>query len=263
MRFAAALRALPTTFVIYVIEALCAAFAALPSALELGRLGLPARWDKTSQALLLEGLLERAAVGRAALVSLGLALLVIVLLGPWLQMSWLAAVAAPRSVGSALAVGLVRSGRACAVSLLVALGGVCACLPFAALVYGTHLLLQEASVRTHDLGVAAAALPLALALPLVFVWHDLARARALNRRALASVRSGFRALGLGTALSALVLLGGGLLLSVSIAGLVGTLDLPRPLAVVVLQGAAFARLFLRSCWLARVVPDHAHALGEE
>ena len=138
-----------------------------------------------------------------------------------------------------------------------------ACVPLGLLVYATHVLLHDASARTHDLSVAASALPLALVALLTMVWHDLARARALHERAFASARSSLRALGPRAVVRALFLLGGGLSLTVCAASLVGSSGTSRLVGVLVLQGAAFARLFLRSCWLACILPEHAQAFDEE
>lgn len=258
-----ALRALPFTFVIYVIEAVLATFVALPSGLEIAGQLRTSSWDRAQWALLLDRLPALLAAmrmsGFAALVLLG----VLLVLSAWLQMSWLASLDELMTPLRALARGARLIVRAWLVSLLVVALLLLLCLPFGLMAYSVHSgLAGSTDARFHDLALASALVPL---LPLWLfghTLHDLARARALYRGALDGVVQGFRhALRPRVLLRSLSLwaLGTGLvLLAHALAYLTGG-AFRFVITVVLVQSALLARLVVRSVWLARaltcVLPD--------
>jgi hypothetical protein len=250
-----ALGALPFTFFIYVLEALLATFSALPLGIELSRLLGASSWDATQTALLVSsgpvlwsGL--RVTAGSAAL-SLGLLLL----LSPWLQMSWLSALYDPRPTPVVLVRGARLILRACWVSLLVGAFAALASAPFLLAAYYVHRgLMHSTDARFHDLallGTLAPVLWIALLAQLVI---DLARASALRLGGWWSVRAGLRsALRPSIQLRALTLcsLGYGMVLLASFVSSRAA-ELPGRvlLTVTALQSALLARAFFRSWWLA-------------
>ena len=256
---ALARRALPMTFVIYGIEALLGLYAVLPGALELApALALALGDDGLVEALGLETLLDLAGVARVSLRALGLAGLAVLVLGPWLQMSWLSALAQRGSVQSAFAAGARLTPRAWLVSLWVLLLAALCVAPVLGAAYGVHRwLAAPVAARTHDIVLAGV---LALLLPILciaHVLHDVARARALHLRATRSALGGLRlalrprmcsraALAWGFGIGALALATwAGPHLSGSRTASLTTLSL--------LQSALLARLFARSWWLACAV----------
>ena len=250
--FARARRALPITFAIYVLEAVLAAVAALPSAVELRRI-VPARLARDlDAALLLDGLGELAAVLRVLRMELGLSLLMTALLGAWLQMAWFASMRRELTFTTALLEGAQRAGRALRVSGLVVALFVLLALPFVGVGYLAHRRLQ-ADARTHDLALVGALAPLLALGFLAYVLHDLARANALSRGAFASVRRALSRLRRPrvVAYALAFAIGGGLLLSV---GQLAAAALPEGLAALsigalLLQLSVLGRLYLRSLWL--------------
>jgi hypothetical protein len=259
-RFAATMRALPVTFVVYVIEACSALLLSMPLGLELlddGRATLSHALGRAAWLDLLPSLMPALRVhGTSTLLHVGLLLL----LAPWLQMAWLSALAQPMGVGRALAEGARLYLRAWLVTLWVVLLASLGSVPFLVAASVIERLLSEGDARVHDLLLSAACLPLLLVLWWAHVLHDLARARALTHGAWSSVRSS-----LGPALQPRVQLPGLLLAGLALAtqaavwALVGrrTLDPYLP-ALALLQLACLLGLFLRSLWLA-----HALACAEQ
>jgi hypothetical protein len=259
-----ALRALPFTFVVYVLQALLASFVALPGGLELARQLRASSWDRLQWALLLEKLPELGAIVRSSALSGLVALVVVLVLGPWLQMSWLCALDQLSTPLRALARGARVTARAWLVSLLVLLVFALGCAPFLLIAYSVHHgLASSTDARFHDLTLAAVLAPLLLVALFAHTLHDLARARALYRGALNGLLLGLRA-----ALSPRMLsrslgmwLLGALLVLLSHA-LVSLADGPFRfvVTVAVLQSALLARLFVRSLWLGSaltcMLPDH-------
>jgi hypothetical protein len=258
-------RALPFTFAIYVLEAVPASFVALPAGVELEKQLRASSWDASQWALLLETLPELAALARTALLSSALSSLLLLLLGPWLQMSWLASLDQPTTVLFAVSRGGALVLRACFASVLVALVVALASAPFLALAYTLHDgLAHSTDAKFHDLMLCLALAPL---VPLALVGHtlhDLTRAGALHGGAVRALRLGLRAvvrwrvllrsLGFG-------LLGLGLVLgSQAMAHHAGG-SFRFLLGATVLQSALLGRLFVRSAWLATaltcVAPTHA------
>jgi hypothetical protein len=139
------------------------------------------------------------------------------------------------------------------VSLWVALGSCLALAPIAASAFGLRSWLAGSpNDRVHDLALlacAAAALP---CLAIAWIWHDLARARALSEGAFTSARRSLpAALRPALWLRALLWSGAGWG-SVWVAELVSrrALGSAAPIAVALLQAASLARLWLRGAWLA-------------
>ncbi|MDB4973404.1 MAG: hypothetical protein JWN48_1745 [Myxococcaceae bacterium] len=244
-------RALPFTFLLYVFEAALATLFALPLGLEATRKLLGSSWDRTQVALALDGLVDLAPALRVGLGSGLLALSLLGLLSPWLQMSWYAALADSRTPLRALSDGARLLLRAWWVTLFVALAWLLAAAPFLGLAYALHDGLRGATdARFHDLAVLAALAPLLPLLLLALLLHDLARARALRFGALASVLCALRvALRPSVQLRSLglTLLGYG---AVWLAEALSSAAFSIALTVMLLQSALLARLFLRSLWLA-------------
>ena len=267
---ALALRALPFTFVVYVLQALLASFVALPGGLEIARQLRASSWDRLQWALLLDKLFELAALVRSAALSGLIAVVVLLVLGPWLQMSWLSALDQLSSPLRALARGARVTVRAWLVSLSVLLVFALACAPFLLIAYSVHVGLERSTdARFHDLTVLAVLSPLLPVALFIHTLHDLARARALYRGPLDSLVQGLRAaLSLRLLLRSLGLWLLGALLVVGSQALVSLLDGPFRFVVTValLQSALLARQFVRSVWLAAaltcVLPDHGPLAGQ-
>jgi hypothetical protein len=259
-----ALRALPFTFVVYVLQALLASFVALPGGLELTRQLRASSWDRLQWALLLDRLSEIGAIARSSALSGLIALVVLLVLGPWLHMSWLCALDQLNSPLRALARGARVTARAWLVSLLVLLVLALCCAPCLLIAYWVHSgLASSTDARFHDLCLAAVLSPLLPIALFAHTLHDLARARALYRGALEGLLQGLRAalsprlllrsLGLWLLGTLLVLL------SHALVSLVGG-PFRFVVTVALLQSALLARQFVRSLWLGAaltcMLPDH-------
>jgi hypothetical protein len=263
----ASARALPMCFVIYATEAALALIASLPFALELAR-DAPLGRDPSAQAEWLERLVHLGSAARVSGTSAALVLAPLLLLSPWLQLAWFSSLARGEPLGSSLATGARLWPRACMVSLWVALGLCLTLTPIAAGGFGLwRWLARHPNDRVHDLALlacAAAALP---CLALAWIWHDLARARALSEGAFTSARRSLPA-----ALRPALWLRAGLWSGAGWAA-VGVAELATwrgpgaaaPLAVALLQAASLARLWLRGAWLADALAcaDSASASGAD
>lgn len=254
---AAAARALPLTFTVYVVEALLTTAASLPVLRESAQELALSPWDASARALVLDRLWELAAVLRGGALEAAILLGVLGLLGPWLQMSWLSALRAPRDLSRALAEGARRTPRALGVSALVLALCLVLAAPSALLAWLAHRKLEASlSARSHDLALAAALAPAALVALLAPTFHDLARAAALAQRPLRSVRSALRLV-----LSARVLLpaalafllGHAFVLVAQRAAAALSGEVGWALGTAALQSALLARLWLRSLWLAHAL----------
>jgi hypothetical protein len=194
---------------------------------------------------------------------------VLLVLGPWLQMSWLASLDDLCTPLRALARGARVTVRAWLVSFLVLLVLVLGCAPFLLIAYSVHVGLESTTdARFHDLTLALVLSPLVPVVLFAHTLHDLARARALYRGALdalvrglrvaLSVRLLLRSLGLWLLGTALVL--AAQLLAVWVDG-----SFRFVITVAALQSALLGRLFVRSIWLgdalACVLPDHGPLAG--
>lgn len=265
-----ALRALPFTFVIYVLQALLASFVALPSGIELARALRASSWDRVHWARLLDALPELAALTRGGALSALIAAVVLLVLGPWLQMSWLAALDDLCTPLRALARGARVTVRAWLVSLLVLLVLVLGCAPFLLIAYSVHVGLESTTdARFHDLTLALVLAPLLPVVLFAHTLHDLARARALYRGVLDALVRGLRvALSVRLLLRSLGLwlLGTALVLSAQLLASWVDGSFRFLVTVAALQTALLGRLFVRSIWLgdalACVLPDHGPTAGQ-
>lgn len=251
-RTAAALRALPVTFVVYMLEAGLALLMALPLGLELLDDGRASLSTSVGRAVSLDravSLLPALHVqATASLLHLGLLLL----LAPWLQMAWLHALARPSSVGRALAQGAHLYLRAWLVTLWVAVLAALASAPFLVAASLVERMLADGDARLHDALLAGVCLPLVLVLWLAHVLHDLGRARALSHGAWASLRGSLgMAFRLRAQLPALLFAGLGSAAHAAAWLLIarGTFGSSIP-SVALLQLACLLGLFARSGWLA-------------
>ncbi|MDB4990258.1 MAG: hypothetical protein JWN04_5436 [Myxococcaceae bacterium] len=253
---ARAVRALPFSFALYVFEATLAALCALPFSLEsLHALG-GTSWTASQVALALDSVTTLAPALRVASGSTLLALALLALLSPWLQMSWYAALSDPLNPLRALGQGARLVLRACIVTVWIWLLALLAALPFLILAAFVHSgLAASTDARFHDLALLGTLAPLAPIALLAWVIHDLARARALRFGALHSTLRALR-VGLRPALltRALLLSATGYAVVVLVqwqsAGIPAGSSLRFLLTVSALQCALLARLFLRSLWLA-------------
>lgn len=264
-----ALRALPFTFVVYVLQALLASFVALPSGIELARALRASSWDRVHWARLLDALPELSALTRGGALSALIATVVLLVLGPWLHMSWLAALDDLSTPLRALARGARVTVRAWWVSLLVLLVLVLGCAPFLLIAYSVHVGLESTTdARFHDLTLALVLSPLVPVVLFAHTLHDLARARALYRGALDAVVRGLRvALSVRLLLRSLGLwlLGTALVLAAQLLSAWVDGSFRFLITVAALQTALLGRLFVRSIWLgdalACVLPDHGPLAG--
>ncbi|HEX5661292.1 MAG TPA: hypothetical protein VFX59_29085 [Polyangiales bacterium] len=242
------LRALPVTFLIFVIEALFAAFASWPNGVELTA-------KLSSLSLDPSALRELGAIAKGFARGHGLAVLAMLVLAPWLHMSWLIMLSEPQSPARALARGVGRVPRAWLIALVLLVMFALCGLPFVGLAYGVTRSLSDApDARRHDLALAGALLPL---IPLAFYFHvanDLARAAALEVRTLRSIFRGLR-----TALrpTAFLAASGAALVGVllPLAAHASSWQLGVLPATMLLQSVLFMRLVVRAAWL-----GHALAL---
>jgi hypothetical protein len=242
------LRALPITFLIYVLEALFAVFASWPSGVE-----LVARLSSLS--LDPSALRELGAVARGVGRGHGLALLAVLVLAPWLQMSWLLMLSEPQSPLRALARGVRSVPRAWLITLGLAFVFVLSAVPFVGAAFAVvHTLGDDPDARRHDLALAAVLLPL---VPLAFYFHaasDLARAATLEQRAWRSIWRGLRAALRPSAFFAA--LGASLVgVALPLAAHGSSWQLGAVPATMLLQSVLFVRLVVRAAWL-----GHALAL---
>lgn len=247
----AALRALPLTFVIYIVEAVFALYCALPLSMELGADARATLTTAIGRAVWLDRALELLPAlrlsGRSGLLSLAS----LVLLSPLLQMAWFSSMQPAFGAMRALEQGLRLYLRAVTVSLLCALVGALLLLPWAGAAWlADALLAAPARARLHDCTLGVLLSPTCLVLVYAWLVHDLARARALRVGPFAAV-----ALALRAALRARVLLSALVLLLASFA--LRALQLYASqrtagalLSVGLLQSACFGALFVRSLWLA-------------
>lgn len=242
------LRALPVTFLVYVLEAALAVFASWPNGASLVERLPELSLDPAALKTL-------AALAQGLARAHGLALAALLLLAPWLHMSWLAMLSEPQSPLRALATGARSVTRAVRVSLTVGLAFLLAAAPFVALAWGTlHWLGESSDARRHDLILAVLLAPL---LPLAFYFqivHDLARAAALAPQARRRVRRGLAiALRPETWLAA----AGAALAGVALpaAAHASAWQLSALPATMLLQSVLFVRLVVRAAWL-----GHALAL---
>ena len=249
-----ALGALPVTFLLYVFEALLAVSFALPLGLELTQ-QLGGNWDPSQTALALESVTGLASGLRVSAGSALLSLALLVLLSPWLQMTWLSALSDHTTTLDALSRGARLIARAWWVSLLVLVATALTLLPFGVSAYAVHRGLMHATdARFHDLLVLAAVAPAIPVLLFAHLVHDLARATALERSGWQSVSHALR-VGLRVSLwpraLALPALGYGMVLLAELASF-RAVEVPLRflLTATALQSALLARTFLRSLWLA-------------
>lgn len=251
-RVAAAVRALPLTFVVYTVEACLALLIALPLGVELLDDGRATLAHALGRAVWLDRLGSLLPTLRLQSTASLLHMALLVLIAPWLHMAWLYALAQPAGVGRALAEGAQRYVRAWLITLWVLLLTALASAPFLAAASVAEALLRDGDARLHDLVLSAVCLPLLLVLWVAHVLHDLARARALGEGAWSAVRSSIgMALRPRTQLPALLFA----LLALAVHGAIwllvtrGTLDQRVP-SLALLQLACLLGLFLRSGWLA-------------
>jgi hypothetical protein len=236
------LRALPITFLIYVLEALFAVFASWPSGVE-----LVARLRSIS--LDPSALRELATVAKGLGRGHGLAVLAVVVLAPWLHMSWLIMLSEPQSPVRALARGVRSLPRAWLTTLGLGLIFALAALPFAGAAFAVvQALGDDPDARRHDLALAGTLLPV---VPLAFYFHvasDLARAASLELRAVRSIGRGLRtALRPVPFLAALGASSVGLLLP--LAAHASSWQLGALAATMLLQSVLLMRLVVRAAWL--------------
>jgi hypothetical protein len=264
-----ALRALPFTFVIYVLQALLASFVALPNGIELSRALRASSWDRVQWARLLDMLPELSALTRGGALAALIAVVVLLVLGPWLQMSWFAALDDLCTPLRALARGARVTVRAWLVSFVVLLVFALGCAPFLLIAYSVHVGLGSTTdARFHDLTLALVLSPLLLVALFAHTLHDLARARALYRGVFDALLRGLR-VALSTRLLlralALWLLGATLVLLAQLLCSWAHGPFRFVVTVAALQSALLGRLFVRSIWLgdalACVLPDHGPLAG--
>lgn len=262
-RWLCALRALPMTFFIYVLQAWTAVLIALPAANELVA-RVPTGQPASAHALALERIFQLGSDLRLVALPSLLAGLTWLLVTPFLHIAWLSALARREAFGASLATGGRLYLRACIVSAWVFLGLLAALTPWAGLSYGVyHYIADLPNDRIRDVTCATLLLPLLPSLFIAHTWHDLARARALEEPALrAAMRSVRSALRPRVLLQSLLYS----LVGFALLALGQIIELPFPdasheLLVAALQTSLLARLFLRSRWLCDALAC-ADAAGE-
>jgi hypothetical protein len=249
----AALRALPVTFALYVVEAVLAITLTVPLGMELSSDARALGTRVLFRAAAIERGLQLLPALRVQGRALALGTVLLLLLTPLLSMTWLSALSGPLGVSRALEQGARLYLRACAVSLAVGLLLALALAPWALFAYSADTWIDLSThARLHDLlllGCVGTALPV---LWIFHVAHDLARAFALRRGALASVRLGLAAaISLRAPLVALALFALGLLVGASPLLLTTAASrLGEMSSIALLQGACFGALGVRSLWLA-------------
>ncbi len=250
-----AVRALPMTFTIFVLQAWVSSIATLPMIGELVRV---APNGKTAIALAasLEQALQMAPVLRTSSQTFLLLSLSWIVLSPWLQMAWFSAIAQRESVAASLATGGQLYLRACLVSLWVVLGFVLIAAPIALASYGIFRFMAEhPNDRVRDLLTVGLLLPALPALSIAHFWHDLARARALHEPAFRATARSLR-----DAVRPQVLVQGLLLTGVGWAVVLASQLAEEHVStqsnvvlIALLQSALLTRLVLRSRWLAEAL----------
>lgn len=258
----AAVRALPVTFVVYMVEACLALLLTLPIGLELlddGRASLSSALGRAAWLDLLPALAPALRMHATASV---LHLVLLLLLAPWLHLSWLYALSRPSGVGPALGEGARLYLRAWLVTFWVALVATLASAPFLVSAALVERVLGDGDARLHDLVLATVCLPLLPVLWWAHVLHDLARARSLTRGAWAAVRSSLTdAARIKVQLVALLLSAAASGAAVVAWLLVGRGTVPQNVpAFLLLQLACLLALFLRSVWLAHTVACAEHSV---
>lgn len=184
-------------------------------------------------------------------------------LSPWIEMSWVAALDAPRGFGASLRLGAARYLRAIALFLLQALCAAPLFVLSGLAPAGVHLVLAETPfIPLHDLAVLAALLPsMGIAL-LAACWVDLGRIALLppDVGVLGAAKESLGRLRPRVALAYVgwLLLGLGLMLAanaLAVAPIAGALS-----AGLTLGGAQlllFARSLCRARWLAGALTAQA------
>jgi hypothetical protein len=247
-----ALRALPLTFLIFVVEVMLAVFASFPISVELApRLATFAR--DPAAALDPHSLHELGSLARAFARAHGLSGLVLLALAPWLQLSWLNALAEPQSPLAALARGARGLPRAWLLSLGLGLTFALCAAPWLGLAYGISAWLgHESNAQQVDLTVLACLLPLLPVAVYFLLVHDLARAASLESRSMRSLWRGLRAaLRVRTWGPGVAALAVGLVLPAAAHASSWQLE-PLP-ATLLLQSVLLVRLVVRAAWLAHAL----------
>lgn len=248
---AATIRALPMTFVVYVVEACLALMAVGPLAIELTEDARPSFRSSLGRVVWLETVDALAPAFRAQRTGAILSALLLLLLAPWLQMAWLQALAGPISVARALREAAALYGRAWSVSIVTLLLTAVVASPFVVtLLVVDDWVSNSSDARLHDLALLTAALPLVPIAWTALLLHDLARARSLAATAWSSVMGSLRAaLSVRAQLPAIALIG--LATGARAAGFWLGQRSEDPSSInAQLQLACFVALWLRSAWLA-------------
>lgn len=243
-------RGMAMSFVVYAVGAVVALWIALPVAVATSRFLDGAAWEGP---LRQEALRELAGSLEAQSAALTVGGVVFVLISPWLQMAWLAAMSTGASPGAALQAGAQRYFSAWLTSALVTVAWLVPAAIIGGIAWMLHSQLgSQPNARIHDVAVASVCilwLPLSL---FAWVWHDVARAACLQLSPWHAVLHSARTMRqpelwwwwlacstLGIALVALADRGtqwwGG--------------PYPTLAATLLVQGAALARTVLRSRWL--------------
>ena len=250
------------TFAVYVCGALMALVPAMPLARALEHsvadhpLGSGALY--ASGAVWLMEALADLGSARGVLANVALvALLLSFLLGPLLQMTWLAALLRRRRLPEALADGARRYFSALGVSLALSPLLLLTGLLLVGVPSGVSLLVKTLpNDRTHDLALLAACLPGCLSAALWATWHDLARASLARGASIpaAVLRGASACFSPGAVPAYLAWLAVGSALGIAGHLLGSALDVggaPATVGVlVVTQLLALGRTFVRARWLA-------------
>src|SRR5688572_3667181 len=117
MMFVAALRALPITLVIFVLETLISVVLVLPFSAEASHM-TRGPLDASARAALLDAMTASSSLWRVLSMQTLMVFGLWVLLSPWLNMAWLSALSAPTRPGRALSLGMALLRRALGVSLM-------------------------------------------------------------------------------------------------------------------------------------------------
>ncbi|MCA9530135.1 MAG: hypothetical protein KC543_08360 [Myxococcales bacterium] len=207
--------------------------------------------------LLYEAFERVAAYDAGTLTLIAEATLILwLLLQPWLSQSWLAALAAPRTLREALGAGLRRYIPAVALAILMGVMLVVLLAAGAVLPFAGHLITEGGdSARTHDLVVLGLCAPAVVLVLMWATWNDLARAvlAAQGQSPWRCATLSLQALTPTAVLAYLFWAGVGLA-----CGAVGAWALGVPMAhpalpLLASQAATLARTFVRSRWLAGAV----------
>jgi hypothetical protein len=254
----ASLRALPITLLVFALALSMGAPLALPVSLELSRM-LSGPWNWAAQAAFFETLSASRPLITLLIRQLLLLAIAWAIASPVLHMAWLTALSRPTAPGKAVWQGVRLSMRALCVSVFVGLIGLLMASPFALCAWGLGKLFDvETHAPAHDLSILISLAPVLLVLLVIATWHDLARARALEEGFFRSVtRSARHAFRPRVLVRSLVLCGSGSVLVLLAQWWTGTFHehgfFSWLIAGTVLHGSVFAKLFLRSLWLARAL----------